>query len=106
MILHDPHPGSQPAHFRPQGLIVGPAHDEDVDDPAFAELALLHPGATVAAVSHAVNVRLALAAVTDRPRHLWRRDLPNGSVTAFDVAGDRIELVTAPATAGELAAHA
>jgi broad specificity phosphatase PhoE len=69
-------------------------------------LALLHPGQTVAAVSHAVNVRLALAAVTDRPRHLWRRDLPNGSVTAFDVVGDRIELVAAPATADEIAAHA
>jgi broad specificity phosphatase PhoE len=67
---------------------------------------LLHPGKTVAAVSHAVNVRLALSAITDHPRHLWRRDLPNGSVTAFDVTGDQIVLVSTPAEAGKLAVGA
>src|SRR3954471_21109636 len=48
-------------------------------------LALLHPGGTVAAVSHAAIVRLAITAVTDGPRSEWRRVLANGSVTVFDV---------------------
>ncbi len=59
-------------------------------------IALLHPGQEVAAVSHAVMVRLAIAAVTDGPREEWRRNLPNGSITVFDATGDNVSLVSVP----------
>jgi broad specificity phosphatase PhoE len=59
-------------------------------------LHLLHPGGIVVAVSHAVIVRFAIALVTDAPRAEWRRNLPNGSVTQFDVTSDTIRLVRAP----------
>jgi broad specificity phosphatase PhoE len=62
-------------------------------------IALLHPGQEVAAVSHAVIVRLAIAAVTDAPRPEWRRNLPNGSVTVFDVSGESITVVRLPIAA-------
>jgi broad specificity phosphatase PhoE len=63
-------------------------------------LALLHPGGTVAAVSHAAIVRLAITAVSDGPRSEWRRVLANGSVTVFDVSPSAIELVRVPAHVG------
>jgi broad specificity phosphatase PhoE len=63
-------------------------------------LALLHPGGTVAAVSHAAIVRLAITAVTDGPRSEWRRALANGSITVFDVRPGAIELVQVPANVG------
>ncbi|MEA2608936.1 MAG: putative phosphatase [Chloroflexota bacterium] len=63
-------------------------------------LQLLHPGGVVVAVSHAVIVRFAIALVTDSPRPEWRRSLPNGSVTAFDVTSDTIRLVRAPLAVG------
>src|SRR3954471_11224168 len=44
-------------------------------------IAALHPGGSVAAVSHAATVRLTIAEVTDSPRAEWRKSLPNGSVT-------------------------
>jgi broad specificity phosphatase PhoE len=59
-------------------------------------LAMLHPGGTVAAVSHAVIVRLAIAALTDAPRSEWRRNLPNGSVTVFDATPDSVTVVSIP----------
>jgi broad specificity phosphatase PhoE len=62
-------------------------------------IALLHPEREVAAVSHAVMVRLAIAAVTDAPRADWRRNLPNGSITVFDVTGDSVSLVSVPVPA-------
>jgi broad specificity phosphatase PhoE len=51
-------------------------------------LAALHPAGTVAAVSHAAMVRLAIVAAGAVPRDEWRVALPNGSVTVFDVTGD------------------
>ena len=41
-------------------------------------IALLHPGQTVAAVSHAAMLRLLIAQVGDAPRSEWRHNLPNG----------------------------
>lgn len=59
-------------------------------------LALLHPGETVAAVSHAAIVRLAITLVAGLPRNEWRRALPNGSVTVFEATGDDVRLVSIP----------
>ena len=61
-------------------------------------LAMLHPGGTVAAVSHAVIVRLAIAALTDAPRSGWRRNLPNGSITVFEATPDALTVVSIPET--------
>jgi broad specificity phosphatase PhoE len=60
-------------------------------------LAALHPGQTIAAVSHAAIVRLAIAdaGAVDRPN--WRLALPNGSVTVFDVTPEQVT-VRLPAT--------
>lgn len=46
-------------------------------------LAALHPGGTVAAVSHAAVVRLAVVAGGALDAARWRVGLPNGSVTTF-----------------------
>lgn len=62
-------------------------------------LALLHPGGTVAAVSHAAMLRLVIAQVTDAPRADWRHNLPNGSVCEFDVTDGRIALLRMPVPA-------
>lgn len=62
-------------------------------------IALLHPGQEVAAVSHAVMVRLAIADLTNGPRADWRRNLPNGSITVFDVSGSDITVVRVPVAA-------
>lgn len=69
-------------------------------------IAALHPGATVAAVSHAAIVRLAITAVTGGPRERWRAVLPNGSITVFDVqpATGAIELHRVPEEAAEVEA--
>jgi broad specificity phosphatase PhoE len=61
-------------------------------------IAMLHPGGTVAAVSHAVIVRLAIAALTDTPRPEWRRNLPNGSVTEFEATPDEVRVLSIPVT--------
>lgn len=55
-------------------------------------IASLHPGRSVAAVSHAATVRLAISDVTDGPRSQWRKALPNGSITVFDVVQDQVTL--------------
>ena len=62
-------------------------------------IALLHPGETVGAVSHAAMLRLVIANVTDHPRENWRHELPNGSVCVFDVNGSEIQLVRMPVAA-------
>lgn len=62
-------------------------------------IALLHPGQTIGAVSHAAMLRLVIANVTDTPREDWRHDLPNGSVCVFDVEGSEIQLVRMPIAA-------
>ena len=59
-------------------------------------LALLHPGGTVAAVSHAATVRLLISAVTGGVRADWRRALPNGAVTVFDATGTDVQPVDVP----------
>jgi broad specificity phosphatase PhoE len=59
-------------------------------------LALLHPGGTVAAVSHAATVRLLISAVTGSPRAQWRRALPNGGITVFDATPDDAVAVEIP----------
>ena len=60
-------------------------------------LAALHPGGTVAAVSHAAMVRLAIVAAGAVPRDEWRVALPNGSVTVFDVTGAELRVQLVPA---------
>jgi broad specificity phosphatase PhoE len=67
-------------------------------------IALLHPGETVAAVSHAAMLRLVIANVTDTPRAQWRHDLPNGSVCVFEVSDSDIALVRMPVAAPALGA--
>jgi len=62
-------------------------------------LAVLHPGETVAAVSHAAMVRLAIIGVGAKPRAEWRYALPNGSVTTFDVTDGEIALHRLPVAA-------
>jgi broad specificity phosphatase PhoE len=63
-------------------------------------LGALHPGADVAAVSHAAMVRLAMTDATGGPRDRWRAALPNGSVTVFDVVDDEVLLHRTPVPLG------
>lgn len=65
---------------------------------AVRSLALLHPGGTIAAVSHAATVRLLITAVTGSPRAQWRRALPNGAVTVFESTGSDTVAVDVPTT--------
>jgi broad specificity phosphatase PhoE len=62
-------------------------------------IASLHPGGTVIAVSHAAMVRLALVATGWVEPARWRADLPNGSVTTFEVLDEQIRLVEVPRAA-------
>lgn len=63
-------------------------------------LAALHPGGTVAAVTHAAVVRLALVAAGAADRASWRLALPNGSVTVLDATPAELDGSTArPRTA-------
>lgn len=55
-----------------------------------------HPGETIAAVSHAAMVRLALVATGSTSRPSWRRSLPNGSVTVFEVSSDGLRYAGVP----------
>ena len=65
-------------------------------------IALLHPGESIAAVSHAAMLRLVIANVTDHLRENWRHELPNGSVCVFDIDGADIQLVRMPLPSREL----
>jgi broad specificity phosphatase PhoE len=67
---------------------------------ALRSLAALHPGGTVAAVSHAAMVRLAIVAAGGVAREDWRVALPNGSVTAFTVTVDGLALIRPLAPVG------
>jgi broad specificity phosphatase PhoE len=62
-------------------------------------IALLHPGEEVAAVSHAAMLRLVVAEFSGLPRAQWRHELPNGSVTVFEVNGADITLLDLPVAA-------
>jgi broad specificity phosphatase PhoE len=53
-----------------------------------------HPGQAVAAVSHAVMMRLAAAVLTGLNGPEWRIPLATGSISRFDVRGQTIELIT------------
>jgi broad specificity phosphatase PhoE len=53
------------------------------------------PGQVVAAVSHGVMVRLAVAVLTGRSGPEWRIPVATGSITSFDVRRESIE-VAAP----------
>jgi broad specificity phosphatase PhoE len=63
---------------------------------AMRSMALLHPGGTIAAVSHAATVRLLITATTGSPRSQWRRALPNGAVTVFESTGSDTVAVDVP----------
>jgi broad specificity phosphatase PhoE len=51
-----------------------------------------HRGDTVAAVSHAVMIRLAVLAIHPVEGEQWRLPLGRGSLTKFEVAADRIDI--------------
>jgi broad specificity phosphatase PhoE len=56
-----------------------------------------HTGETVAAVTHAVMIRLTLVALGGVDGESWRVPVGRGSVTAFDVEQGEIGLSAAPA---------
>lgn len=64
---------------------------------ALIELGAQHPGQAICAVSHAAMVRLALVRTGEATRSSWRRSLPNGSTTRFDVLDGRLAYVAAGA---------
>jgi broad specificity phosphatase PhoE len=55
-----------------------------------------HQGETVAAVTHAVMIRLTLVALSQVAAADWRVPVGRGSVTAFDVRGDQVRLAGLP----------
>jgi broad specificity phosphatase PhoE len=67
-----------------------------------------HPGEAVAAVTHAVMIRLVLMELTGGDGGTWRQPVRRGSVTEFVVEDGTIRLATppedAPSTAQEIAA--
>ena len=56
-----------------------------------------HAGETVAAVTHAVMIRLAVARLTGVEGEDWRIPVGRGSLTRFEVTGDAIALGELPA---------
>jgi broad specificity phosphatase PhoE len=62
---------------------------------ALIELGGRHPGEHICAVSHAAMVRLAMVRTGEAARQDWRRSLPNGSTTRFDVVDGRLTFVDA-----------
>jgi broad specificity phosphatase PhoE len=56
-----------------------------------------HAGETVAAVTHAVMIRLAVARLTGVEGEQWRIPVGRGSLTMFEVQDGRISLVELPA---------
>ncbi|MDQ1294705.1 MAG: hypothetical protein QG608_2590 [Actinomycetota bacterium] len=59
-------------------------------------MAALHPGGSVAAVSHAATVRLTICHALNSPRPLWRRVLPNGGLTVFEATTQNVTAVEVP----------
>jgi broad specificity phosphatase PhoE len=55
-----------------------------------------HPGEVIAAVTHAVMIRLALVALGCVDDENWRVSVGRGSVTAFDVQDGAIRLACMP----------
>lgn len=62
---------------------------------ALRELGAQHPGQRICAVSHAAMVRLALVRTGEASRPAWRRSLPNGSTTVFEVSDGEVRYVGA-----------
>ncbi|MDP9242406.1 MAG: histidine phosphatase family protein [Actinomycetota bacterium] len=56
-----------------------------------------HGGEIVAAVTHAVMIRLAVAKLTGLSGAKWRIPVGRGSLTRFEVVGEDIELIDMPA---------
>jgi broad specificity phosphatase PhoE len=56
-----------------------------------------HGGEIVAAVTHAVMIRLAVAKLTGLNGKKWRIPVGRGSLTRFEVVGDSISVVDLPA---------
>jgi len=56
-----------------------------------------HGGEIVAAVTHAVMIRLAVAKLTGLSGKKWRIPVGRGSLTRFEVVGDSISVVDLPA---------
>jgi broad specificity phosphatase PhoE len=56
-----------------------------------------HSGEIVAAVTHAVMIRLAVAKLTGLSGKKWRIPVGRGSLTRFEVVGDSISVVVLPA---------
>jgi broad specificity phosphatase PhoE len=56
-----------------------------------------HSGEIVAAVTHAVMIRLAVAKLTGLSGTKWRIPVGRGSLTRFEVVGDEIQVVDLPA---------
>lgn len=59
---------------------------------ALIAIALVHPSETVAAVTHGIMVRLAIAAV-ERPEDFWGFRVQTGQGTRFEVMGDNVSVV-------------
>jgi len=56
-----------------------------------------HAGETVAAVTHAVMIRLAVLAIEGGPEgEQWRIPLNRGSLSRFEISGDRISIGSLP----------
>ena len=55
-----------------------------------------HPGEAVAAVTHAVMIRLAVARLTGIEGEEWRIPVGRGSLTRFDVGDGRVSLAELP----------
>jgi broad specificity phosphatase PhoE len=56
-----------------------------------------HAGERVAAITHAVMIRLLAATILNLPGAEWRIPVGRGSLTTFEVEGDEIRLVDLPA---------
>jgi len=71
----------------------------DAQERIIAALQLIgsrHPGETVAAVTHAVMIRLLVARVSTIAGPSWRIPVGRGSLTLFDVSADSIRLRALP----------
>ncbi|MFN2559712.1 MAG: histidine phosphatase family protein [Jatrophihabitans sp.] len=71
----------------------------DAADRMISSLRLIgerHPGETVAAVTHAVMIRLAVAKLHGVDDETWRIPVGRGSLTAFEIGDGQIRLDTLP----------
>jgi broad specificity phosphatase PhoE len=72
----------------------------DAQDRAIGALTLIgqrHPGEAVAAVSHAVVIRLIVARLSARTGESWRIPVGRGSLALFNIANGEIRLQALPA---------